>query len=111
GDRVFTVPEGAAAIDLDLPASISGTGSLSKDGAGTTQLGGFNSYTGTTSLHNGTLLLNSFQANAAVPHDLVIGDGVGAESSAVVRLGQSGDDEIADSAAVTVNSDGLLDLA
>ena len=47
------------ANDVDFTASISGTGSLTKEGAGTLTLEGTNSYTDGTSVLGGTLLITS----------------------------------------------------
>src|SRR5262249_30093066 len=52
--------------------------------------------------------LNSPGVNTAVPHNLTIGDSVGAASSAVVKLLQPL--EIATTSNISVNSDGLLDM-
>lgn len=43
---------------LDLPNPISGAGSISQTGTGTTTLGADNSYSGTTSITGGTLIVN-----------------------------------------------------
>jgi autotransporter-associated beta strand protein len=67
-----------------------------------------NSYTGSTTVTEGTLVLNSPGANTAIPGTLNIGNNVGAGQSAVVKFLQG--NEIANNATVNVASDGLLDL-
>jgi len=100
----------ASGATLALRGALSGAGGLTKEGAGTVQLSGkqANTYAGTTTVTGGTLLLNKSDGTkgiTAVPHALVIGQGTGAD---VVRLAADG--QIADTAAVTVNSTGHLDL-
>ncbi len=57
-----------AANTVTLSGTLSGNGGLTKNGAGTLILGGYNSYAGDTTVNNGTLQLNtaSLNANAAV---------------------------------------------
>ncbi len=88
---------------------ISGTGTFSKIGTGKLTLSTSSSltFTGTTNVSVGTLELNS-NTPTAVSNNLVIGPGGGAANSVVVRLLQFS--EIPNDGAVTVNSDGLLDL-
>ena len=92
---------------------ISGSGGLTKNGSGTLMLSGSanNTLTGTVTVNDGTMLLNK-SANTdsmGTGHALVIGDGVGAAGSAVVR-------ELATfqidngNIAVTINNEGLMDL-
>src|SRR6185312_6073507 len=62
---------------------------------------------GQTKVHDGTLILNQPSGNAILGN-LIVGDGTGAPSSAVVR--ETIGNEIADTSNVLVNADGLLDL-
>src|SRR5207245_145989 len=57
----FTVADGSAAQDLVVSAVLSGTGGLTKQGAGTMVLSANNTYTGTTGINAGTLLVNGSQ--------------------------------------------------
>ncbi len=54
GQRSFTVSDGLAAIDLDIPATISGGGMI-KAGAGTMRLGAGNTMSGTFRIDAGTV--------------------------------------------------------
>ena len=69
-----------------------------------------NIYSGPTSVNDGALVLfKSIGVNSIPGGGLVIGDGIGAASSSQVIVRNS--HQIADTASVTLNSDGLLDLA
>jgi autotransporter-associated beta strand protein len=86
-----------------------GAGNIIMSGSGTLTLSGTssNSYTGTTSVQSGTVNLNkSAGFNAVGTGAITVGDGVGATSSANIVLLAS--NQIADTAAVTLNSDGRL---
>ena len=101
GDIVINSAVGAAA----------NSGNFVKDGTGTvTFTGNTNGYTGTTTVNEGTLVLdtsNSF-TDQTIRGNLTIGDGSG---SAIVRYGTgSANDKIANTSVVTINSDGTLDL-
>ena len=89
---------------------ISGSGGLTKTGTGTATITGLfsHSFTGTTSVNEGTLLMSKGIANNSVSNTLVVGDGVGTANTAVARLASTG--QIPDTGSVTVNSDGLFDL-
>ena len=106
GSLVLQVNSGTNTISGD----ISGPGGLVKNNPGTLILSGTNenTYAGTTTVNVGTLLLNKSVGTNAVSGPLVIGDGVGALDSAVVRL--LGINQVNDSSAVTIADDGLLDL-
>ena len=84
--------------------SITGAGSFGKSGTGTLTLSGPNSYTGATTVSDGTLILQSPSIFGA----LTIGDAVGAANSAVVQLAVASG--ISSASSVTVKIDGKLDL-
>ena len=68
-----------------------------------------NTYAGLTRVYGGTLLLNKLVVfDGAVPNDLIIGDGLGGANSDVVRWLQN--NQVPNTANVTINSSGLLDL-
>ena len=91
---------------------INGTGTtLTKTDSGTVTLDGTsaNTYTGATSVNDGTLALNKTAGvNAIASGTVTIGDGIGAAGSATLLLSQS--NQIIDSAAVSLGSDGKLNL-
>jgi autotransporter-associated beta strand protein len=94
---------------LNLSGAISGAGSITKTGVGTLIFSGNsnNTYSGLTSVNQGTLLLGKSTSNA-VPSALVIGDGTGGANADVVRF--AGTSQLGVSSSVTVNSSGRLDL-
>jgi len=118
--RTFTIADGVQAIDVDITVSLfsaaAGDRNFIKAGAGTMRISGgnsgnFNLGAGTTSILDGTLLLNkSTNRNAVGGTGLVtVGDGLGSANSAVLRY-VGGNDQIGDNA-ITINSDGLFDIA
>jgi autotransporter-associated beta strand protein len=118
GTRTFTVADGPAGLDLSLssvvrdsPSPIA-TGGLIKTGPGTMQIEGGgtgNSYTGPTTINEGTVILFKSAGVAAIPGGpLTIGDGVGGARADRVILRNS--NQIADANQVTISASGLLDL-
>lgn len=114
GPTTFNVRDGGNATDLRITAPILGAQTLLLAFPGTTE---FNDATATantfttTTLNEGTLILNRLNA-LALPNNVIVGDNIGGGSSAVLRYGASaGGNQIADAATLTVNSDGLVDLA
>jgi fibronectin-binding autotransporter adhesin len=106
----FNIAEGAADPDMEINGAIS-NGALTKSGNGTLKFSGAatNTYTGTTTVNAGTLLLDKSGIDNAIAGDLVIGDGTGGAGADVVRY--KADFQIAGSAGnIAVNSTGLLDL-
>ena len=104
-DFVVNVGTGAK---LTLGGTLSGSAGLIKKGGGTNLLaGGFsNNYAGITTVTGGLLeLFKNGAAAAAIPHDLIVGDGV---TAATVR--SLAPNELANVANVTVNRLSLWDL-
>jgi len=97
------------AATLIMAAPLSGNGNLVKTGSGSLQLSGstLNSYSGVTVVDDGTLQLNMSGGAIAIPSNLTIGDGIG-PGIALVQL--VGNNQIASTAAITVNSDGRFDV-
>lgn len=99
------------ASDTEITGAITTSGGgLTKDGTGTLTLSGSgdNTYTGTTAVNEGTLLLAKSGGSTAISGPLVVGDGSGGAAADILRLNAA--NQIADTAAVTVNSSGQFDL-
>lgn len=98
------------AVDTFTTASVTiadaittGTGTLSKSGLGTlTFAGAANTYTGTTTITGGTLILNKTAGVDAIAGNITIGDNSGALDT--LRLGNS--NQINDTAIITLNGSG-----
>ena len=93
--------------DITESGVVGGVGGLTLGGTGNVTLSGAaaNTFSGTTSVNGGVLLLNKTVANGAIVGPLIIGDNIGTDT---VRLLAS--DQIADTAAITTNLGGVLDL-
>ncbi|MEX0610539.1 MAG: autotransporter-associated beta strand repeat-containing protein, partial [Pirellulales bacterium] len=98
--RTVNVGNGAATVELDISAAIA-NGAITKTGAGTLQFSGTsaNTYTGTTTINEGRLVLAKTTANGAILGDLIIGNGGGADEVEIAQPNQ-----IAATANVTVNA-------
>src|SRR6185295_17908860 len=92
----FVVNPGGGGLDLDVSAAIGGNSGngLTKSGTGTMSLTGTsaNTYTGTTTVNDGTLNLNK-SGVVAIPGDFVVGNTSSGALSDVVQL--FGNDQIA----------------
>gem|GEM_PF-3321648 len=101
---------GSALLTVGGIVSGGGAADLTKAGSGTLVLDGAsaNTYTGLTSVNNGTLELSKPASTNAFAGNLVIGDGAGGTGTAVVRLAAA--EQIPDLSTITINSDGVLDL-
>ena len=88
---------------------ISNNGPITKAGSGTLTLSGTSANTdsGATTVNDGTLQLSKTAGVNAINGSLTVGDGTGAANSAVTRLLAS--NQVPNNA-VTIQSDGLLDL-
>ncbi|HVZ63017.1 MAG TPA: autotransporter-associated beta strand repeat-containing protein, partial [Lacunisphaera sp.] len=104
--RTLTV---GGAGDTTINAVIgSNIGTLTKDGSGTLTLAGQSAAQTVTNVNDGSLALNLTNGLTAAGASVNVGDGTGAANSATLLLQQS--NQIADTAAVTVNADGRLNL-
>jgi len=107
----------AATGDFFFSGIVSGTGNLVKTNVGTLRMdgsAGHNTYSGFTRFDGGVLELDKFSIFpvatnfVSIPGDLTIGDGNGLVGTDVLRL--LADDQIANTADVTVKNSGLFDL-
>lgn len=114
GVRAFDVADGGAGIDLALSTVIrnstspANAGGIYKTGAGTMQIQGGghnNTYSGDTTVSQGSLVLFKSAGANAVSGNLYIADGNG-PASVVVR----NSNQIADTADVNIDAQGTLDL-
>jgi len=96
-------------------SAITGTGSVVKTGTGTvhyytTQL---DTYTGTTTVKQGTLILDNLdQSNASIVGNVVVGDNVNAPNTATLSLGVApfANNLISDTSQITINQSGRFRL-
>lgn len=114
GANTLTVSGDGNTIIKSFVGQSGDTGSFVKDGTGTvTFTGDRNYYTGSTTVKNGTLILDTLNSynDQTILGNLTIGDGIGAAGSATVLYGSgNANNKIADTSTVTINADGLLDL-
>ena len=112
GARTLTLTGSNSATNtLSADLADAGTGSVTslvKDGSGTWQISGTNTLTGTVTVNNGLLQLNSSAVNGGAPNGLVVGDGLGAADSAIARVMHEG--QVGNTSTLTVRSDGLFDI-
>ncbi len=115
GVRSFNVADGSAGLDLELSSVVrdsttpANSGGIYKTGTGTMQLQGGatgNTYTGMTTVSRGDLVLFKSGGTTAIPGSLTIADGNGP-----ARVTVRNSNQIADASAVTIDNDGVLDLA
>jgi autotransporter-associated beta strand protein len=106
GVRSFNIDDGAQPTDVDVSAVIS-NGGVTKNGGGTILFSGGlpNTYTGTTTVSDGRLVLGKMGANGTILGNLTVGDGSGAGNVII-----SAPNQIADTANVTLN-DANLDVS
>jgi autotransporter-associated beta strand protein len=97
----------SSSTDLVMAIEIGSATGLSKSGAGTVSFEGSdsNSYTGTTTVTAGTLLLAKSSGATAVTGHLTIGDGTGTDTVQLL-----GDNQIANSGNISLGLGGVLDL-
>ena len=100
--RIFNV-EGTLDMGTNAAQISIINGSLNKTGGGTLNFNSVNTYTGTTTVSGGTLIASKTGTGNAIAGDLIIAAG------GTFRLGAS--DQIADTAAVTINGGTFGDAA
>jgi autotransporter-associated beta strand protein len=77
--RTFTITDGAPAVDVSILAAITGSGGLTKAGAGTLQLSGADSYTGGTTITAGSLILSGAAAKLGTGDVTLVASAGGSE--------------------------------
>ncbi len=89
-----------------------GTGGVTLNSTGTTTFAGTaaNTYTGTTTVNSGTLVLGKSAGITSVNGNLIIGDGLGGAGTTIVQVATGAGAQINPNSAVTINSDGTLNL-
>jgi len=116
GSNTVTI-DGPGDVWFDANVGVSGdTGSFIKNGTGKVTFYGYNTfYTGPTFVNNGTLdlIVGPFSAGIyGINGALTTGDNVGAAGSAIVNIASNTyAGQISPSSAVTINSDGVLQVA
>lgn len=108
GTRTLTVN---ATGDATFGVAMSGSGAITKTGSGTLTFTGANANTSSGALRvfDGTLALAKTDGVAASASTAIsIGDGTGAAGSAILRF--DADNQLADTAALTLSADGLVNL-
>ncbi|GAB1488057.1 hypothetical protein MASR2M8_05000 [Opitutaceae bacterium] len=106
-------------IDIRSGLTGSGAGTITKDGSGTLTLSGANNtFSGAYQINDGQVTLATptylgSYVNKGIQGDVTIGDGTGAAGSAslVMSTMVPGNNRIADTVNIRVNSDGLFNLA
>ena len=102
--------------DTFINSNLTGSGNLIKSGTGTATLyGDNNTFTGTTAVNEGKLIVDTItNNNTGLLGNVTVGDGVGAANSAILQNGENttptASDVIVDTISVTINSDGVWNL-
>jgi autotransporter-associated beta strand protein len=117
GSGTVTLGSGALTMGGDNTSTtfsgiIGGTGTVTKAGTGTFTLAGSkaNTYTGVTTVNEGTLLLGKSANVNALGGDLVIGDGTNPAQIDTDAVRLSADGQIPNTSNVTINQSGLFDM-
>jgi autotransporter-associated beta strand protein len=99
-----------SASTMTIASAITGDQGICKVGTGLLELSTAvgNTYTGDTTVADGTLLLNTNTSDGGLSNNIVVGDGTGDTSSAILSLETSF--EIPDNATMTINRDGRVSL-
>ena len=105
--RKFTINDGTPLVDVTIQAAVTGAGGLTKAGAGTLQLAGFNSYSGGTIVSAGLLSVSG--ASATLGTGNVTVQGTTAGTSLTIENGVG--DAIDDGATLSLMGGGVADVA
>ncbi|MBI2512381.1 MAG: autotransporter-associated beta strand repeat-containing protein [Opitutae bacterium] len=115
GSNTLTVGGAGDMLINSIVGQSGDTGSFIKNGTGTvTFYGDRNYYTGSTTVNDGKLVLDTLDGpiDQTILGNLNIGDGTGAAESAIVQFSSASNshNKIADTSTVTINTDGFLNL-
>jgi fibronectin-binding autotransporter adhesin len=109
GTGNLTIGAGATTGVINL-----GTGGITINSTGTTTFAGTNAnnYSGGTTVNSGTLVLgkSNLAGVTSVSGNLIIGDGAGFPGTTIVKVATGAGAQIDPNSAVTINSDGTLNL-
>lgn len=120
-NRIFNIADGAAALDMDISAVVSGAFTVTKNGTGTMVLSGANTYTGATTVSAGVLNIQNAAGLGTTAGGTTVSSGatlqlqgnitVGAEALNINGTGASGQTGALVNVSGTNNYGGLLTLA
>ena len=120
-NRTFSVADGAAAVDLDISAVVSGAFTVTKNGTGMMVLSGTNSYTGATTVSAGVLNIQNGLALGTTAVGTTVSSGstlqlqggiaVGTETLSITGAGAAGQTGALINASGTNSYGGLVTLA
>lgn len=101
----------SGAGNVTFSGAVNGGGGFTHNGSGTLSFTGTaaNSFSGTLAINDGTVALGKTAGTTAIASNTItIGNSVGSAGTAILRLDAS--NQISDSSALTINSDGRLDV-
>ncbi|MEY2498569.1 MAG: fibronectin-binding autotransporter adhesin [Verrucomicrobiota bacterium] len=120
GIRTFTINDGAAAVDLNVLAIVSGAFTVTKGGTGTMVFSGANTYTGATTVSAGTLNIQNATGLGTTAAGTTVSSGatlqlqggitVGSETLSIAGTGAAGQTGALVNVSGTNNYGGLLTL-
>ena len=86
-NRTFTIADGAAAVDMDISAAVSGAFTVTKGGAGTMVFSGANTYTGVTTVSAGVLNIQNASALGTTATGTTVSNGAALQIQGGIAVG------------------------